>query len=99
MNTIRDASNPRQLKEVIDGLVRQFDNTGTLKLTQDMTTTTIINGKVNEQSVVVLSPATATAAAELLTTFVSDVSESKFTITHLSSADTNRVFSYVIFGV
>ncbi|WVT74018.1 hypothetical protein QM996_02570 [Sinorhizobium chiapasense] len=96
MQSIYNHSDTRQMAQVINDLVRQFDNTGSVSLTNSTTSTVVSNPKVLPSSVVILqetSPAAFAAQA-----YVSAKANGQFTITHLS-ATTTRTFDYVIFGV
>lgn len=98
MQTVRDPRDPRRVKEVIDQLVRQFDNTGSFTLTANASSTIVKNQKVSGISRIILEPRDANAAAARGTTFISAIADGQFTITHASAA-TVRKFDYVVFGV
>ena len=96
MQSLIRGDDPRQVKEVVNNIVRQFDNYGSVTLTNGSTTTLVINPKVNPLSVVILQA--TNEAARSSTTSVSAKGDGQFTITHASAA-TARTFDYVIFGV
>lgn len=100
MQALRNPNDPRQIQEVVNNVVKQFDNYGFVALRVSQTTTVIINGKINSGSLVVIQPigSLAAAAYALGTTYVSAVGDGQFTITH-PSATTERKFGYVIHGV
>ncbi|MCY1367495.1 hypothetical protein D9M69_544340 [compost metagenome] len=96
MQSLIRADDPRQIKEVVNNIVRQFDNYGSVTLTNGSATTVVINPKVNPLSVIFLQA--TNEAARATTTSVSAKGDGQFTITH-ASAETARTFDYVIFGV
>lgn len=98
MQTIWNAQDLEQNKRIVNDIVKQFDNTGTVSLSAGTTTTVVVNQKVNPKSVIVLEGTNAAGKAETSTTFVSAKTNTGFTITHLSNAIV-RTFDYVIFGI
>ena len=98
MLALRNPNDPRNVKEVMDALTRQFDNLGTFDLASGATTTTVRNPKINSLSMVVLEPRTLAAANAREQTFISSITDGQFVVVH-PSATTLRTFDYVIFGV
>lgn len=98
MQSLLRGDDPRQIKEIVNNIVKQFDNTGSASLTSSTTSTIVRNPKVNPLSVIQLQPTTSAAAGAMATTFVSAKGSGQFTIAH-ASATTARTFDYVIFGV
>lgn len=96
MQSLIRGDDPRQVREVVNNLVRQFDNYGSITLTNGSTTTVVLNPKVNPLSVIFLQA--TNEAARATTTSVSAKGDGQFTVTHASGA-TTRTFDYVIFGV
>lgn len=70
----------------------------TLAVTTTTTTVSFIN--CGADSVVILAPKTANAAAELAngTAYVGTVGAGSFTITHASSSESDRTFGFVCVG-
>lgn len=97
MQSIFNPDDKRAMQQVINDLVRQFDNYGSVTLATSTTTTTVSNPKVLPTSVIVLQATNIGAAAVAASTFVSSKTSGQFTITH-TSATTARVFDYVIHG-
>ncbi len=98
MKIIRDPSNPRQVKEVVDQICRQFDNTGSAILAANTTTTIVQNPKVSSISKIILTPRSASAAQSMNSIWVNQVSNGSFTISH-GSMTAPRNLDYVIFGI
>ena len=96
MESVHNHADPRAVTRVLNEVVRQFDNTGTINLADSTTTTTVSNPKIASTSKVFLQP--RTAAAVTAGAFVSSISSGSFVITH-ASATTVRTFDYVVFGV
>jgi hypothetical protein len=99
MQLPNNLSDERTLRIALEQIVRTIWNTtGTVTLTANATTTTVVTNKVNPNSVIGLTPTTATAAAAMTTTYVV-ASSGQFVITHASATTTNRTYTYSISGV
>jgi hypothetical protein len=74
--------------------------TGTVTLTQNAATTTVTDANCSEESVPILVPTTANAAAEVGggTMYISARASGSFTITHANSATASRTFYYALHG-
>lgn len=95
MQALTNPSDPRSVQSVVNDLVRQFDNVGSVTLTTG-TTTVVKNNKVNPNSFVGLTANTASAQSVI---FWITYSTGQFTINHAASTATDRTFRYVIHGV
>lgn len=73
-------------------------NTGSVTLRANQTTTTVTDERVGINTVPVMVPATSTAAATVATVWVSTVTGGSFTITHASTAATDKTFKYALLG-
>ena len=90
-------ANPRQISEVVNGILQgKTNNTGSVTLTASTTTTTITDERLGFGSVILLSPLTANAAAQ--TPYISSKLKGSVVITHTSVASTDLDFDYVIVG-
>ena len=98
MESIRDITNKSQLKTLLDQIVKQFNNTGTITLTPSSTTTVLTNAKINSQSVIVLVPKTASAAVSNTTLWIVP-SRGQATLNHTNTMTVDRTFNYAIFGI
>ena len=78
-------------------LIGQVNSYGSVTLTQSATTTTITEPYIMENSVVLLTPTTANAAAALATTYITCATGSA-TVTHANNAQTDRTFMFVVLG-
>ncbi|RVK19421.1 hypothetical protein CN165_12700 [Sinorhizobium medicae] len=96
MESVYNHADSRQVARVLNDVVRQFDNTGTVTLANSTTTTTVSNPKVASTSKIFLQPRTSAAASE--NAWISSISAGSFVITH-ASATTTRTFDYVVFAV
>ena len=74
--------------------------TGEFTLTESAAETTVTAINCGLNSVILLMPRTANAAAALATTYIADgdVGQGEFTVTHANNAQTDRTFGYVIQG-
>jgi hypothetical protein len=84
------------LRGLAEGSVRA---TGALTLTPSAGSTLVQSPYATAESVVVLSPLTANAAAELAAggCYISQRIKGGFTITHANNAQSDRDFGYVLF--
>ena len=73
---------------------------GEITLTPDAATTTLRDPSLNPKSLIYLDPLTASAAAALVSTFVTptDRGFGVFIITHTSDAATDRSFRWSVVG-
>jgi len=87
----------KKINSVMDG---KTNNTGSLTLTANSTTTvvTFADGRIGADTVVLLSPTTANAAAAAPYVSTRDVSAKTVTFTHANTATTDRTFSFVLVG-
>lgn len=83
------------LNEVLKG---RANNTGTLTLTDNVTTTAVEDNQFQSDMVPLLIPTTANAAGALATTYVSARANGSFTLTHANAATTDRTFLYARWG-
>lgn len=74
------------------------NNVGEVTLTASVTTTTVTDTRITSQMKVFISPRTANAAAALTNVYISAVADGSFTLTHSSTATTDRTFDYIFHG-
>lgn len=72
-------------------------NAGTVTLTASVTTTTVLDKRVGDDSGIYFSPTTANAAGEALWVSTKTAGTS-FVITHANAATVDRTFNYIIVG-
>ena len=90
-------SNPREVAEVVNNAVNgKTNNTGTVTLAASTTTTTLNDERLGFDSVILLSPLTANAAAQ--NPYISTKAKGSVVITHTSVASTDLKFDYIIVG-
>ena len=90
-------SNPREVAEVVNNAVNgKTNNTGTVTLAASTTTTTLNDERLGFDSVILLSPLTANAAAQ--NPYISTKTKGSVVITHTSVASTDLNFDYIIVG-
>jgi len=90
---------------VTDGMMNgKTNNTDSVTLTASVATTvvTLAEGRLGEDTVILFTPTTANAAAEVGAggLYVSSraVLSNQFTITHANNAQADRTFNYVLVG-
>src|SRR5689334_4478687 len=74
------------------------NNTGSVTLTANAATTTISDIRVGINSVILLSPLTANAAASLPTIYFNTPGKQSVVINHANNAYTDKTYSYVVIG-
>jgi hypothetical protein len=84
-------------------IVGRSNAAGTVTLTENVTSTTIVGANVNENAEIFFTPKTANAAAEMAAgTMYASITRISgtptVTITHANGASTDRTFGYVILG-
>tara|TARA_R110000824_G_scaffold275346_1_gene464045 strand:+ start:38 stop:337 length:300 start_codon:yes stop_codon:yes gene_type:complete len=88
---------PRNVAEVINSaMAGKTNNTGSVTLRASNTTTTITDERLGFDSVILLSPLTANAAAQI--PYPSTKAKGSVIITHTSTAHTDLNFDYIIVG-
>lgn len=95
-NTERDLGRiVRSIRDLFEG---RSNASGSFTCTQNAATTVVTAPNCSPGSVVLFSPTTANAAAELGagTIYVSTKSQGSFTVTHANSATAGRTFDYRI---
>jgi hypothetical protein len=90
---------PRQLAQAInlatDG---KLNSIGEVTLTENVTTTIILDKRMGVDSVLLLFPTSANAVAIIASVYVSFKGKETATITHTSDANTDKTFDYIIIG-
>lgn len=88
----------RLLKQAINSAIRgKLNCTGEVTLTANAASTVVIEKLCNANSVILLQPTTANAAAAIGTTYI-EAGAGTFTITHANNAQADKSFKYVIIG-
>ena len=83
------------IRNLVDG---KSNNTGSITLTANATSTNITDTRVGAYSVIVLMPRTANAATAMTAVYVSARGTGTATITHDSQSATDRSFEYAVVG-
>lgn len=92
-------TNPAKLALAIQQLAAGRSNAvGTVTLATGAASTTVVDANCAIGTTPILTPATANAAAEVPTLYVSAVANGSFTIAHTNSATTGRTFRYALYG-
>jgi hypothetical protein len=96
-----DETDRRKINTAINQLAQGRSNAvGTVTLAAGAAATVVAAGNCGAGSVVLLSPLTAHAAAELGagTLYVSAVANGSFTLAHANNAQSDRTFGFVAIG-
>lgn len=97
----RDEKDLKKFAQALQQLAQGRSNAvGTFTLTASAATTTVTAPNCGAGSVVLLSPTTAHASAEVGagTIYISAVANGSFTITHANNAQVDRTFGFVCLG-
>mgnify|MGYP006899568772 CR=1 FL=1 len=97
----RSETDQRKQNEIIVQMMDgKTNNTGKFTVTASAATTVVSDLRVGADSVILVSPTTATAATEWASgaMYVSSIGKQTFTVTHNNSAPTDRVFTYAVIG-
>lgn len=70
----------------------------TATLAAGATTTTLQDSRIGGQSIILLSPRTATAATAMTAVYVSAKAKGSATLTHNNTADVDRTYDVLIIG-
>jgi hypothetical protein len=96
-----DGGDTRRMARVLHGVMNgKTNNQGTVTLAVGSATTALEDPRIGPESVVLLMPATASAAAELGngTLYVSSRGDGAATLSHASNAQDDRTFGYAVIG-
>lgn len=90
----------REVSEVVNGVLNgKSNNTGTITLSGGMASSTLLRDeRISVDSVILLTPKTATAASALTGLFFSSQTSGQATITHNANLLTDRTYGYVVVG-
>lgn len=85
--------------DAINGLAQGRSNAvGTFTIAASAATTVVSSKTCGADSLILLMPKTANAAAALATTYITAIGPGTFTVNHANNAQTDRHFSYVAVG-
>lgn len=91
----------RRIHEAFSNLFAgKMNCTGTFTCTQNQASTAVTDPRCGPESVIVYTPTTANASAEVGngTIYISAKADGSFTVTHANSATASRDFDYIIIG-
>ena len=92
---------PREVSSAVNLLLEgKLNSTGSFTLTASATSTTVTDLRAGSSSVVLYTPITANASAEVGngTIYISARNKQNFVITHANNGQTDRNFIYVVIG-
>lgn len=76
----------------------KLNNTSSVTLTANSATTTLNDLRIGLNSVVLLQPTTANAAAALANVYFGSPGDKTITVNHANNAQTDRTFKYAVVG-
>lgn len=89
----------RSLAIVLNNAMQgKLNNTSSFTVTANAATTTLTDNRIGANSVILISPTTANAAAALTNVYFSGFSDGSCTVNHANNAQVDRTFSYAVFG-
>ena len=95
------ADNPRQISQVVNNILDgKLNSTGSVTCTARAATTAVVDFRAGKDSIILLMPTTANAAAEVGagTVYVSTRAKQSFTVSHANNTQADRTFGYIIIG-
>ena len=96
-----EARHRREIATALNQAIRgKLNAVGTVTLTANAATTTLIDERIGGDSWIGLMPLTANAAGALANIFnlSADITKGQAVITHANVASTDRTFRYVVIG-
>lgn len=88
-----------KLAQAINALLAGKTNArSTVTLTANTASTTVTDARIAAESLILLCPTTANAAAALSSTYQSSATSGSLVLTHANTATTDRTFIYIIFS-
>ena len=97
----QQGGDPRAVASAVNLLIDgKLNATGTFTLTASATSTTVTDLRASGDSVILYSPLSANASAEVGngTIFISARNKQNFVVTHANNGQTDRNFMYVVLG-
>ena len=97
----QQGGDPRAVASSVNLLIEgKLNSTGTFTLTASATSTTVTDLRAGSNSVILYTPISANASAEVGngTIFISARNKQNFVITHANNSQTDRNFIYVVLG-
>lgn len=104
LNQVPDFSKTPNEKKLIvtvnELILGNGNNFATVTLTENTTTTTVKNSRINANTYIEFMPTTANAATEKASgsMYVSERKSGEYTITHANNSQTDRTFTYLYVG-
>lgn len=90
---------PRQASQLIrETKSGKLNCTGSVTLTVSTASTVVADANVGAETVILLMPTTANAAAAKATTYVSSRGDQTFTLAHANNSQSDRTFGYIAIG-
>lgn len=94
--------NERNPQKIVDAIIQLTEGRNNavdvFTLTPGATTTTVKHPNCSIDCQPQFSPRTPNAAAALATTYISNVAQGQFTLTHANNAQVDRTFGYTVTG-
>lgn len=96
---VDNPENKDKIQEVINNMLAgKLNNNGIITLTANAATTTFTDSRIGSNSVVLLMPTTANAAAAIATTYMNTFAKGSCVINHANNAQADKTFWFAIFG-
>lgn len=98
--TWHDESDHRaRLADAINNILRgKTNNVSTFTLTDNSATSVLTDIRIGLNSMIMLQPTTANAAAELATLYFDTPNDGSITVNHANNSQTDRTYLYAIIG-
>ena len=92
---------PREISDRVNQILKgALNNTGSVTLAANVTTTTVLNPNIHVDSKITLTAQTANAATAVSTSYIlaASITDGQFIITHANTATVDRTFLYTYLG-
>ena len=94
-----EAAHRREIAAVLNGAMQgKLNNTGVLTQTANAATTTLTDPRIGANSVILIMPTTANAAAALSVTYFTTFVDGSCVVNHANNAQVDRTFRYGVIG-
>lgn len=94
---VGDSEARRTVNRILQGKTNNFGQS-TLTLTANSATTTLSDVRIGINTVILLQPTTANAAAATANVYFGTPGDGTVTVNHANNAQTDRTFKYVVIG-
>lgn len=94
-----EARHRRQIALVLNNVLQgKLNNTSSFTVAANVATTTLTDARIGSNSVILLMPTTANAAAALANVYFTAFVKGSCTVNHANNAQVDRIFKFAVIG-